>query len=130
MGAIFAALYAAHAFADHWVQTQHQADTKGLPGWRGRLACARHVTTYTATALLAVLAVAWRTGMHLSPGQLAAGLLFSAVTHYVADRRAPLLWAATALKKSPAWLERGGGLYALDQAWHVGCLFAAALIIA
>jgi hypothetical protein len=125
----FAALYASHMVADHWVQTQRQADRKSLPGWPGRLACAAHVATYTATALVALLALAWRTGLALSPAHVAAGLAVSAVSHYVADRRAPLRWAADRLGKNPAWLERGGGLYALDQSWHVGWLFVAALII-
>lgn len=128
--AVFAALYAAHAVADHWIQTQHQANHKGAPGWRGRLACARHVATYTAAALAALLALAWRCGLDLSPAAVSAGLAVSAVTHYIADRRAPLRWMADRLRKDPAWLERGGGLYALDQSWHVGWLFVAALLIA
>jgi hypothetical protein len=45
----FAALFVAHQVADHWIQTQHQADTKGCPGWPGRIACAAHVASYTAT---------------------------------------------------------------------------------
>jgi hypothetical protein len=49
VGTVFAALYAAHLVADHWVQTQRQAVTKGLPGWPGRIGCAAHVATYTAT---------------------------------------------------------------------------------
>lgn len=52
--AVFVALYAAHQVADHWVQTQHQAETKGLAGWRGRIACAAHVTTYGITGLIAI----------------------------------------------------------------------------
>jgi hypothetical protein len=129
VAAASAALGAAHTVADHWIQTQRQADRKGLPGWPGRLACAAHVATYTATALVALLALAWRTGLTLSPAHVAAGLAVSAVSHYVADRRAPLRWAADRLGKNPAWLERGGGLYAMDQSWHIGWLFVAALII-
>src|SRR5690242_21078110 len=45
----FAALYAAHQVGDHWVQTQDQADRKGRPGAEGRITCAAHVMTYTAT---------------------------------------------------------------------------------
>ncbi|MEV0661584.1 hypothetical protein ACIBI3_05650 [Actinomadura luteofluorescens] len=40
-----------HNVADHWVQTQAQARDKGLQGahmWKGRLACLRHVASYTA----------------------------------------------------------------------------------
>lgn len=129
VGGVFAALYAAHAVADHWVQTQGQADAKGLPGWRGRAACAGHVATYTATSLAALAAVSRATRTPLRPSRVATGLAVSAVTHYVADRRTPLRRAATAFGKSPAWLDHGGGLYQLDQAWHTGWLFVAALIM-
>lgn len=53
--AVFVALYAAHQVGDHWIQTQHQADCKGQPGWAGRWACLAHVATYTATAVVALL---------------------------------------------------------------------------
>jgi hypothetical protein len=129
VAAVFAALYAAHQVADHWIQTQHQADAKGGEGWSGRLACAAHVASYTATAVVALLAVAWRTGLALSPAAVVAGLAVSAVTHYLADRRTPLRWMADRLGKDAGWLERGGGMYALDQSWHIGWLFIAALII-
>jgi hypothetical protein len=130
LAAVFAALYAAHQVADHWVQTQHQADHKGDPGWRGRLACVAHVATYTVTQCLTLAAVGAVTGAAGHPVTATLGIAVSAVTHYIADRRTPLRRMADALRKSPAWLERGGGLYALDQAWHVGWLFVAALLIA
>ena len=128
--AVFVALYVAHQVADHWIQTQHQSDCKSLPGWAGRIACAAHVANYTATAFgfLGVLALA--TDLDLTGGKVAAGLAISAVTHYVADRRTPLRWAADALGKNPVWLEHGGGMYALDQSFHYLFLFVAALVIA
>lgn len=96
----FAALYAGHMVGDHPIQSCDQAAKKGAPDsaalaagghpWRGWSACAGHVATYTVTALVAVLAVAWRAGIDLSPAALLAGLAVSAVTHYVADRRTPL----------------------------------------
>ncbi|WP_416902038.1 DUF3307 domain-containing protein [Micromonospora echinospora] len=128
--AVFAALYAAHQVGDHWIQTQHQATCKGAPGWSGRLACAAHVVTYTATAAAALVAVALLLGLSLPVGQTVTGLLVSAVSHYVIDRRVPLRRLAAWLGKDPTWLERGGGLYALDQSAHVGFLFAAALVVA
>jgi hypothetical protein len=139
--AYFVALFAAHQVADHWVQTQHQCDHKGLPGWAGRWACAKHVSTYSLTAFLAVAAVAWRFDLHLHPGRLAAGLAVSAVTHYIADRRTPLRWLAERLGSGPFWQlgaprpgrddnpSIGTGAYALDQSWHIGWLFVAALVI-
>ncbi|WP_433297433.1 DUF3307 domain-containing protein [Actinoplanes sp. CA-030573] len=140
--AVFAALFVAHQVADHWVQTQRQADRKGLPGWPGRLACAAHVVTYTLTAVLAVALLPIVLHLPLSIGQLTAGLLVSAVTHYIADRRTPL-------KRLAVWFgadrfyalgaprpgrddnpSLGCGSYALDQSFHYLWLFAAALIIA
>jgi hypothetical protein len=128
-GAVFAALYAAHQVADHWVQTQHQATCKGAPGWPGRLACAAHVATYTATAVAALLTLALFLGLCLNPWTAAAGLAVSALSHYVADRRTPLRRMADRLGKDAAWLDHGGGMYAMDQSWHVGWLFVAAVVV-
>ena len=140
--AVFAALFVAHQVADHWVQTDHQARTKGAPGWPGRLACAAHVTTYTATALLALLALSAALGLALDPGRVAAGMALSAVTHYLADRRTPLA-ALAALVRADGFYALGKprpgrddnpcigtGAYALDQSLHYLVLFAAALVIA
>lgn len=146
--AAFAAMYAAHQVADHWVQTCRQATDKGLPGWRGCLACARHVTTLTATAAVALVAVAMVTGAPLRLVPAVLGLAVNAASHYAADRRRPLLSLAEWLGaivvpgKGEFWhlgAPRTGhddnpclgtGAYALDQAWHVAWLFVTALIIA
>jgi hypothetical protein len=140
--AVFAALYAAHQVADHWIQTQRQADRKGLPGWPGRLACAAHVASYTMTGMWALVAVHYATDAHLDPWRVAAGLAVSALTHYIADRRTPLRRIAAALGAGRFYAlgvprpgrddnpSLGTGAYALDQSWHVGWLFVAALVIA
>ncbi|WP_433793294.1 DUF3307 domain-containing protein [Actinoplanes sp. CA-252034] len=140
--AVFAALFVAHQVADHWVQTQHQADCKGRPGWPGRIACATHVTTYTLTALVAVIVLGLSTDLHVRPGQVAAGLAVSAVTHYIADRRTPLKRLADLVGAGRFYalgIPRAGrddnpslgtGSYALDQSFHYLFLFVAALVIA
>lgn len=139
---VAAALYAAHQVADHWVQTDRQACHKGLPGWAGRRACLAHVATYTLTCLVALAALAGATGWRPGVAQLVGGLAVSAVTHYLVDRRTPLIRMAQALGMSafvqlghprPARDDNpclGTGTYALDQSWHVGWLFVAALVIA
>lgn len=127
---VFIALFVAHQVADHWFQTQHQADVKGAAGWAGRIACATHVLVYTAVAVAFLLAGAAVLGVHLDVGPVAAGLAVSAATHYFADRRAPLRRLALLARKSTAWLDHGGGMYCLDQSWHIGWLFVAALVIA
>ncbi|GAA4453049.1 DUF3307 domain-containing protein [Phytohabitans houttuyneae] len=140
-GAVFAALYAAHQVADHWIQTQWQADTKGKTGWLANLACAAHVATYTLTGVFALFALAAATGWRPDPWHLVIGMSISAVTHYIADRRTPLFRLACALGSGRFWTlgaprpdrddnpSLGTGAYALDQSWHVGWLFFAALFI-
>ncbi|MGH8881955.1 MAG: DUF3307 domain-containing protein [Stackebrandtia sp.] len=131
--AVFAALYAAHHVADHWVQTDHQAATKGRPGWSGRFACACHVATYTGAAVVALAGLVLMVGVDLNVGAVGAGLAVSAVTHYLADRRAPLRWLADRTGSGRFYRVSTAGMngaYLLDQSWHIGWLYAAALIIA
>lgn len=142
---VFAILYTAHLIADHWVQTHHQAETKSAAGWPGRLACAAHVATHTLTSLAALLVLAWRTGLPLPAGPTGLGLAVSAISHYAADRRAPLqrlgrllgrgryIDYATVLRNPGGTAEATGpgtALFHLDQSWHIGWLAIAALIIA
>lgn len=83
-------LLVAHDVADHWLQSHHQAMTKGQPGWPGRIACAAHVATYTLTTAGAVGLLWWLFALPITPLGFAAGQAVSAVTHYIADRRTPL----------------------------------------
>lgn len=127
--AIFVALYIAHQLGDYWVQTDWQARTKANPGVVGHIACFLHVATYTTTLVVVLAGVAYRIDMDLSHIRVAGALAVSAATHYLADRRVPLRRLALACHHSGAWLD-GGGLALLDQAWHMGWLGVAALIIA
>ncbi|GII89466.1 hypothetical protein Ssi03_74560 [Sphaerisporangium siamense] len=140
--AVFAALYAAHSFGDHWVQTHAQACIKGTPGRTGRLACARHVATLTATKAAFLLALELATGARLHPAAVLAGLAVDAASHYWADRRTTLAALAERIGKGDFYRlgaprpgrddapHLGTGAYALDQSWHIGWLFITALIIA
>lgn len=142
LGSAFAALYAAHQVGDHHVQRDNDAQTKGLPGRKGQAACLRHCASYTATAAVALAAVAVATGDRPRLGRAAAGLALSAVSHYVIDRRTPLERFAKATGHAEFYQlgmprpgrddnpSLGTGAYALDQSAHVGFLFVAALIIA
>lgn len=132
---VFAALYAAHEVGDHWVQTHHQACGKGAADRRGRLLCAQHVASLTATKAIALVAVVLVTGLALSPWAAVAGLVVDAASHYWADRRFTLAALAVRLRKADfanlgdgKAAPTGTGAYALDQSWHVGWLFVAALI--
>lgn len=125
IGTVFAALYAGHLVGDHWVQTDRQAIRKGLPGWAGRRACLAHVATYTVTLLLFVVAA----GAALDWWRVVMGLVVSAVSHYVADRRTPMVTMCRWLGKGQGFLRDRDGYYKMDQSWHVGWLFITALIM-
>lgn len=139
-GAVFAALWVAHQVADHWVQTDAQAAAKGRPGWAGRFACTLHVGSYTGTAVVFLLPTLLLLGVHAAPWRVRLGLLVSAVTHWVIDRRWPLVWLAERTG-SRQFVRMGApreghddqhhlgtGAYALDQSAHYAFLFIAALV--
>lgn len=142
IGTAFAALLAAHQVADHHVQRDQDAQVKGQPGWVGRVACAHHVATYTATAVVALAAASAVEGRRPRLAPVLAGLALSAVSHYIIDRREPLRrfadWTGhgrfyqlgTPRPGRDDNPSLGTGAYALDQSAHVGFLFLAALIIA
>lgn len=127
LGCVGFALLVGHYLGDFWVQSDKDACAKGQPGAAGRIPCARHVATYTATAVLA-LAAARTVGVRPTAGRTVAGLLVSAVSHYVIDRRAPLRWLAERTGKARFYATPEGPLL-LDQAAHIGFLYIAALII-
>jgi hypothetical protein len=125
-----ATLYAAHSLADHWIQTDHQAVTKGGAGWPARLADLAHVTTYTLTLAVALAVVDWRCHLAYDIPRVAVALVINGITHYIADRRTPVTKLATALGKG-GWLKHDPEAgYKLDQSWHYAFLFVTALIIA
>lgn len=137
--AAYALLTASHELADHWVQIDAHATTKGQPGPVGARACAAHVATYTATQAAALWAANVVLGLRLRPGRALAALAVSAVTHYVADRQGGhwrdkhprgivRLAAATGHR---GWLERDPNAgYLMDQAWHKAWIAIAAVVAA
>lgn len=143
--AVFAVLYAAHSVGDHWAQTGGQAAGKGGTGAHtaaGRWACTRHVATLTATKAVFLAVAVAVLGLPLTPAAVAAGLAADAGSHWWADRRHTLAALAARLGKADFYSlgaprfgrddnpSLGTGAYALDQSWHVGWLFVAALIVA
>ncbi|MEU9398003.1 hypothetical protein AB0D86_49570 [Streptomyces sp. NPDC048324] len=80
--------------ATNWIQSDHQAVTKGQHDGHegqssraGRIACTAHVATYTATQAAVLYAGSRVLGLRLKPGRVAAALALSAGTHWWADRR-------------------------------------------
>ncbi|MGW2826357.1 transcriptional regulator [Streptomyces sp. NPDC001443] len=139
----FAAAYAllrmAGDLGDHWIQSDHQAVTKGQhdrnegqTSRAGRIACTAHVATYTATQAAVLYAGSRVFGLRLKPGRVAAALALSAGTHWWADRRIHLKAIADATGKGNFYTLGGplGGAYALDQAFHHAVETVAATIAA
>lgn len=141
---LFIALVVGHDVGDHWIQTDHQAACKGDDDWHGRLQCALHVVTYTATQLVAIAAVWLFLDVPVTAAGLTVGLAVSAGTHYWADRRTTLrklcaLFGNRMLAFYELGAPRAGrddnpsigtGAYALDQSWHKGWLFVSAIVMA
>lgn len=133
-------LLVAHMIGDHWVQTSHQANTKGQRDTLGRLACAAHVASYTVTTAVLIGLVWVLFELPISPLWFIVGQLVSAVTHYWADRRFTLAGLCDQINKGGFYrlgmprAERddnpslGTGAYALDQSWHWAWLFVAGLL--
>jgi hypothetical protein len=130
LGAVYAVRSVAHDVGDHWVQTHHQALTKGKAGRVGAWACIKHVATYEATALAFFAFAALFVDFGVDPLAFTAGTLVSGVSHYVADRREPLRRIADACISGELYrLEAGlSGAYQLDQSWHRAWTFAAAVV--
>ncbi|MFD7514066.1 transcriptional regulator [Streptomyces niveus] len=147
--AVFVALYVGHSVGDHWVQSSCQAARKGLPGWTGRLADARHVLGLTLTKMILLLPVVLLLDLRVSALGLVLGFTVDAVTHWWADHRSTLARLAKVVGLSdfyalgtpahpaaPATADGGyaptlgTGAYALDQSFHHVWLLVGALIIA
>lgn len=117
-GVLMGVRHAAHNVADFWLQPHGQSQKKGAPGREGRVACVKHVATYTAVSALAVVGAGRAFGLGLSARGIVVGELVSAVTHYAADRREHGAMTRLALRMNKAgYLEAGGGPD-LDQSWH------------
>lgn len=100
--AVYALLRSSADVADHWVQTDHEAGIKsqrnGVPGQStrmGRRACATHVASYVATQGTALLLGRLVLQLRLRPLCVALALALSATTHYIADRRWPIVSSPT-----------------------------------
>lgn len=103
------ALYAAHHVGDYWVQTDHQARHKGDAGTDGRLQCLAHVVTYLLTQQAFLIMLAAVTDWRPDAWQLAAAMVISGATHYMADRREHglMFWLARRIPGKAAFLELG-----------------------
>ncbi len=127
------ALYAAHMVGDHWVQTDSEAGNKGKTGeqrWTGRYFAVRHGVGLAAVKA-GFVAVVWAVfGLSLAPLGVALGMTVDTVSHIWADRRHTLAAFARRVGKGTWWERDPNAPYLLDQSWHIGWLFVAAVVIA
>lgn len=143
------AMYAGHHIGDYWVQTDHQASHKGLPGSEGVLQCLLHVISYVATQTFMLILLSASVGLDVPAWSITLALAVSGVTHYLADRREHGLMfkLARLIPGKEIFLKMGRprglyvrafgldsertrevaldnpspatGAWALDQAWHI-----------
>lgn len=152
---------ALHPLCDQWFQRPKDAKRKGLHGKHivyvsdgecvgqvphrsgaatasassvGRRATTAHVATYGGGQITATIAVLRAMGLHVPWRALAAGAAINLSTHWILDRRDPLLWLAkhfngkggyvdyiTVVRKPGESADRTGpgtGLFELDSAAH------------
>ncbi|MFB7858909.1 hypothetical protein [Rhodococcus qingshengii] len=140
---IFIGLFAGHHAGDYWIQTDHQAITKGKPGAEGIRACLAHVTGLTLTKLIFVGSLLSISGLAPSPFWFLFGVFVDASSHYWADRRTTLEKLAKVLRKStfyqmgkdtvhtssPPGTHVGVGSHALDQAFHLVFLVVGSVLM-
>ncbi|MBB6001355.1 hypothetical protein HNR25_005186 [Streptomonospora salina] len=126
------ALVAGHHAGDRWLQTDHQAVTKGACTHAGRAACTGHVATLTLAQLAMLALVLAATGTGVSPLALLLGLGLNAASHWWADRRFTLrgLVLATDPIAHKSGYYGNGGAEPLDQAFHFVWIVPCALVIA
>lgn len=125
-------LMVAHVVGDYWLQTNHQAVTKGRRDRAGQRACAAHVATYTVATAGSVVLVWVIFDLAITLVGFLLGQAISVVTHYWADRRFTL--RGFILRFLPQKIDYydlvPGGAENLDQAWHRFWLMLAALVTA
>lgn len=131
-GTVMGALIAAHYLADFYVQTDHQAQHKGLRGARvseGRWNCFKHAASYTAVQAVLVPIVMAVDGIRVDYPAVLLLLALNGLTHYVIDRRWTLEAFARGIGKS-GWIDAVEmAMMHLDQAAHLVLLGFFALLI-
>jgi hypothetical protein len=138
--ALLTAWIVAHPIGDFWVQTDHQASRKGLPGSEGRRPCLMHAGTYLATLMVLTLPVLAFPDVHVSVPGILAAYGITGLSHYAIDRRWTLKAVAVRLGKlgfhdvgaprdgKDDNRQVGTGAFWLDQAAHGFFLYVAALV--
>lgn len=146
--ALFGALHATwsdiHPYCDQILQNPSDAIEKANRGRAAAMACVRHVATYNTGQTLAATAVTRLLGYRVPARAVLAGLAINVSTHYVIDRREPLIRVLRSrwIRKGPyldhATVQRredvidtagpGTALMEMDQAAHRLIGVAASLV--
>ncbi|MFB7953406.1 DUF3307 domain-containing protein [Streptomyces sp. NPDC056045] len=120
-------LYLGHLLADYALQTDHQAEHKAGPGWKGWAANLTHAATHVVVCGLLLALGAAVLGWRLPLLPALAALLWIGATHAFIDRRWPVRWWMTHTG-SEDWIDRGGAAH-VDQTTHIAALVVAALCL-
>lgn len=130
--AVFATLLAGHLVADHVVgQTDRQAEGKARPGLAGWELCLRHVVQYHVVLIAFLIGTALVVDLQLEAAGVLVGLVFSAATHVLLDRRWLVRWLLVHTG-SPKFADPQHplpGMYLADQSLHIGCLWISSLLV-
>ncbi|WP_232323912.1 DUF3307 domain-containing protein [Catenuloplanes japonicus] len=126
------ALIVGHQLGDHVMQTDRQAAHKAGRGRAAATAMAGHLAAYHGTVAVVLGLTAWALEVQLTWLGVAAGLLFSVVTHAILDRRAfvRLVLQHTGSREFADQTSPVCGMYVADQSLHWACLLISALLIA
>lgn len=122
-----------HHVGDRYLQTGHQAITKGARGIAGWKAAAGHVATYTL-ATIAATALLWHLfALPVTVPSFLLGQMISAGSHLIIDRRFTLrafltTWDRLVPGKLDYYDSVPGAAEHLDQVAHGVFLFTAALV--
>ena len=133
-GVVALTMLMTHPVADYAVQTDHQAQHKGLTGARTREGwwnAAKHAFSYTVTQVLVVGLVLEALDFTGSFGVVVLVLIANGLTHMIIDRRWTLEWFARNVLLKSGWIDADKtALPHLDQTAHIGLFVPAALAIA
>jgi hypothetical protein len=122
-----------HRLADYVTgQWDYVAEHKALPGSKGWTSILIHVIAYHITLVIGLAMTLQLLDLPVTVLGFTLGILFSAVTHAILDRRWPVRWLLehTGKKNFAKMQTPVCGIIEADQSLHYFCLWISALLMA